>query len=231
MQRDPVGMQERVLAVHERDRVAERRRGRDRVDPLPPEVARVEVDADVVARDRAEQPVRLGVVDRRAGMELEADDDVRRRVRCPGGELAPVRRDPLPLRDYAALNNTVDELIAFGNAVALKNGWIANPELLPPDVLGGKNGEGDSADDLKAALVGKIVSGTAYSRAEVYQSGVVTLPLQQTNVLDRLHAMNQALADYGAKARARSAHPAQFVAFQVMPGNSVDRHAKSVCWH
>ena len=42
--------------------------------------------------------------------------------------------DPLPLRDYVALNNTVDELIAFGNSVALEHGWIANPELLPPDV-------------------------------------------------------------------------------------------------
>jgi hypothetical protein len=137
---------------------------------------------------------------------------------------------PLPLRDYVALNNTVDELIAFGNAVALKNGWIANPELLPPDVAAGKNAQGDNADDLKAALVGKIVSGTPYSRAEVYQSGVVTLPLQQTDALDRLHAMNKALADYGDKARARSAHPQQFVTFQVMPGNSADPNATNVCW-
>jgi len=138
---------------------------------------------------------------------------------------------PLPLRDYVALNNTVDELIAFGNAVALKNGWIANPELLPPDVGGGKNAQGDSAETLKSALVGHIVSGTEYSRVEVYESGIVTLPLQQPNVLDRLHAMNQALADYGAKAKQRSAHPEQFVAFQLMPGNSTDRYAKNVCWH
>src|SRR5688572_33345967 len=81
--------------------------------------------------------------------------------------------DPLPLRDYVALNNTVDELIVFGNEVAKAHGWIANPELLPPNVVDGKNAQGASAADLKAALVGRIVSGTPYSRAEVYQSGVV----------------------------------------------------------
>src|SRR5207247_3954392 len=76
--------------------------------------------------------------------------------------------DALPiLRDYVALNNTVDELIAFGNAVALKNGWIANPELLPPDVAGGKNAQGDNADDLKAALVGKIVSRSEEHTSEL----------------------------------------------------------------
>jgi hypothetical protein len=56
---------------------------------------------------------------------------------------------PLPLRDYVALNNTVDELIVFGNAVARKEGWIVNPELLPPDVVGGKSAQGQSAADLK----------------------------------------------------------------------------------
>ncbi|HEY6136484.1 MAG TPA: hypothetical protein VI670_01845 [Thermoanaerobaculia bacterium] len=138
---------------------------------------------------------------------------------------------PLPLRDYVALNNTVDELIAFGNAVALKNGWIANPELLPPDVTGGKNAQGDSADTLKSVLVGTIVSGQPYSRAEVYQSGAVTLPLQQTATLDRLHAMNKALIDYGNKVKARSANPHKFFAFQTMPGNSADANDTSVCWH
>ena len=138
---------------------------------------------------------------------------------------------PLPLRDYVALNNTVDELIAFGNSVALKNGWIANPELLPPDVTGGKNAQGDSAADLKAALVGTIVSGTPYSRAEVYQSAAVTLPLQETDVPTRLNKMNNALVNYGNTVRQRSAHPGQFAPFQVMPGNSTDKNATDVCWH
>jgi hypothetical protein len=138
--------------------------------------------------------------------------------------------DPLPLRDYVALNNTVDELIAFGNEVALKNGWIANPELLPPNVTGGKNGQGEGAEELKIVLVGHIVEGTPYSRAEVYKSGVVALPLQQPNALDRLHAMNKALSDYGEKVRKRSAHPEHFMPFQQMPGNSADKDATNVCW-
>ena len=138
--------------------------------------------------------------------------------------------NPLPLRDYVALNNTVDELIAFANAVARKEGWIANPELLPPDVVGGKSAQGQSAADLKATLVGTIVSGEPYSRAEVYQSGVVTRPLQQVNSKDRLTAMNKALADYGETVRKRSADPAKFVAFEHMPGNSADPEDKSVCW-
>jgi hypothetical protein len=134
----------------------------------------------------------------------------------------------LPLRDYVALNNTVDELIAFGNNVALEHGWIANPELLPS--IGGKNAQGQTADDLKATLVGTIVKGTAYSRAEEYKSGVVTLPLQQPNSLNRLHAMNKALADYGDTVRQRSANPEAFVPFEHMPGNSADPEDKSVCW-
>ena len=138
---------------------------------------------------------------------------------------------PLPLRVYVSLNNTVDELIAFGNSVArLQNGWIANPELLPPDTTGGKNAQGMSAEDLKATLVGTIVRGTAYSRAEVYRSGVVTRPLQETRTLDRLHAMNAALAQYGELVRARSANPAKFARFEPMPGNPADPHDQSVCW-
>jgi len=137
---------------------------------------------------------------------------------------------PLPLRDYVALNNTVDELIEFGNNVALAHGWIANPELLPPDVVGGKSAQGQSAADLKATLVGTIVQGTAYSRAEVYQSGVVTRPLQQPDSHARLSAMNKALADYGDKVRKQSAHPAAFVPFEHMPGNSADPLDESVCW-
>jgi hypothetical protein len=137
---------------------------------------------------------------------------------------------PLPLRVYVALNNTVDELIVFGNEVARQNGWLANPELLPPDVTGGKNAQGANADELKRILVGKIVQGQAYSNAEVYQSGVVTQPLQQTNSLDRLHAMNAALAAYSDTVRARSDHPAQFTRFAHMPGNSANPDDTSVCW-
>lgn len=138
--------------------------------------------------------------------------------------------NPLPLRDYVALNNTVDELIAFAHAVAVKEGWIANRELLPPNVTGGRNGQGQSAADLKAALVGTIVSGQPYSRAEVYQSGVVTRPLQEVDSKARLTAMNSALAEYGDLVKSRSANPSKFVAFEHMPGNSADPNDTSVCW-
>lgn len=118
-----------------------------------------------------------------------------------------------------------------GNNVAkYHEGWIANPELLSPDVVGGKSAQGASAADLKTTLVGKIVSGTAYSRAEVYQSGVVTLPLQQTDTIRRLTRMNAALAAYGAETRKRSANPAAFVPFEHMPGNSANPDDRSVCW-
>ena len=138
---------------------------------------------------------------------------------------------PLPLRVYTALNMTVDELIEFGNNVARHHeGWIANPELLPPDVVGGKSAQGQNAADLKAALVGTIVSGTAYSRAEVYKSGIVTLPLQQTDTIARLTAMNAALQRYGDSVRARSANPATFAPFEHMPGNSANPADTSVCW-
>ena len=138
---------------------------------------------------------------------------------------------PLPLRDYVALNNTVDELIVFGNEVARHHqGWIVNPELLPPDVVDGKNAQGQTAADLKAELVGTIQTGTAYSGTEVYTSGVVTLPLQQPNSLDRLHAMNAALAQHSATVRQRSKNPTAFVPFEHMPGNSADPKDTSVCW-
>jgi hypothetical protein len=137
---------------------------------------------------------------------------------------------PLPLRDYVALNNTVDELINFGNSVAKQNGWLANPELLPPDVIGGKSAQGATAEDLKLALVGKIVQGRPFSNAEVYQSGVVTLPLQEPNSLDRLHAMNAALAAYSDVVKKHSANPAKFVSFTHMPGNSAKPNDTSVCW-
>jgi hypothetical protein len=138
---------------------------------------------------------------------------------------------PLPLRDYVALNNTVDELINFGNEVALRHpGWIVNPKLLPPDVVGGKSGMGQSADDLKTELVGKIVQGTAYSNAEVYQSGVVTLPLQIKDPLERLHGMNRALGDYSAALGRGWKHSKAFIPFEPMPGNSFDPKSATVCW-
>ena len=138
---------------------------------------------------------------------------------------------PLPLRDYVALNNTVDELIAFGNAVAKQqDGWIVNPELLPPDVTGGRNAQGKTAAELKATLVGTIVEGTAYSRAEVYESGVVTLPLQQENSLDRLHAMNAALAQYSATLAEQSPDASAFTPLVHLPGNAADPDDTSVCW-
>lgn len=137
---------------------------------------------------------------------------------------------PLPLRVYTALNMTIDELIAFGNSVAKEHGWIANPELLPPDVTGGKSAQGFSAADLKNTLVGTIVSGQPYSRIEVYQSGVVTLPLQQTNTIARLTAMNAALARYSDTLRKQSRSPAAFVPLEHMPGNSANPADTSVCW-
>ncbi|HEV7242619.1 MAG TPA: hypothetical protein VGQ36_25545 [Thermoanaerobaculia bacterium] len=139
--------------------------------------------------------------------------------------------NPLPLRVYTALNLTVDELIEFGNNVAKHHeGWIVNPDLLPPDVVGGKSARGASAADLKNTLVGAIVSGTAYSRAEVYQSGVVTLPLQQTNTIARLSAMNLALSRYSDTLRNQSANPATFTSLEHMPGNSAKPDDTSVCW-
>jgi hypothetical protein len=138
---------------------------------------------------------------------------------------------PLPLRDYVALNNTVDELINFGNEVARKHpGWIVNPALLPPDVIGGKSGDGRSAADLKTELVGRIVEGTAYSNAEVYQSGVVTLPLQVKAPLERLHGMNRALGDYSAALAKRWKHRMAFTPFEPMPGNSFDPKSMTACW-
>jgi hypothetical protein len=137
----------------------------------------------------------------------------------------------LPLRVYVALNNTVDELTNFGTQVASKQaGWIANPDLLPPDVIGGKSAQGFSAADLKATLVGTIVSGKPYSSAEVYASGVVTLPLQQTKSLDRLHAMNQALGKYSATLRQQPRQSGSFVPLEPMPGNSFDPKDTRACW-
>ena len=138
--------------------------------------------------------------------------------------------DPLPLRDYVALNNTVDELIVFGNEVALKHpGWIINRELLPPNLVE-KNQQGFTAADLKAELIGTIVRGKAYSRAEVYKSGIITSPLQLKDALQRLHAMNRALGAFSDTLRKRSARSRSFIALEPMPGNSFDAQNKTVCW-
>ena len=133
----------------------------------------------------------------------------------------------LPLRDYVALENTVDELIQFGNAVALSHGWIVNRGLLPPNVTGGKSAAGASAADLKAKLVGRIVQGKAWSRSEVYASGVVTLPLQQPAAQDRLTAMNAALVAYS---QALTTAAPGLTPLRLMPGNAATAGDTRVCF-
>jgi len=137
---------------------------------------------------------------------------------------------PLPLRDFSALNMTINELIVFGNTVAKANGWIANPDLLPPDVVGGKNAQGQSAADLQATLVGTITQGTEWSRGEVYKSGLATQPLQTLDALGRLHAMNAALMSYSDNVKKQYSDPSRFAAFQPMPGNSSNPKDTSVCF-
>jgi hypothetical protein len=136
--------------------------------------------------------------------------------------------DPLPLRDYVALNSTLDELIVFGNTVAKANGWIVNPDLLPPDVIGGESVAGDSAADLKARLVGQIAQGEAWSNEEVYASGVVTTPLRLTGAQERLNSMNAALMDYSKSLT--DTNPA-LTALELMPGNSGIAGDTSACFH
>ena len=80
-------------------------------------------------------------------------------------------------------------------------------------------------------LVGKIVGGTpAYTRGEIYQSGLVTINLQQTDTNTRLANMNSALGNYGNTVRSHSTDPSKFVPFQPMPGNSFTAGDTSVCW-
>jgi hypothetical protein len=135
----------------------------------------------------------------------------------------------LPLRDYTALKMTLDELIAFGNTVAKPEGWIVNPQLLPGDVTGGRNALGRSAQDLGDALVGSIASGTEWSGAETYRSGIVTRPLQQKQAVDRLHAMNAALKAYSEELRAASGGE-PFAPLELMPGNAADPNDTGVCF-
>jgi hypothetical protein len=145
------------------------------------------------------------------------------------GHLQETGTEPLPLRDYTALNATLEELVVFGNVVAKPQGWIVNPELLPAS-LSGKNQQGQSATDLENLLVGTIVEGRAWTRGETYRSGLVTLPLQQVKPLDRLHAMNAALTSYSQTLRGQSANAARFIALEPMPGNAKDPGDTSVCF-
>lgn len=136
---------------------------------------------------------------------------------------------PLPLRDYTALKMTLDELIAFGNAVAGPQGWIVNPQLLPSDVTGGRNTLGKSAQDLSDALVGSIAGGAEWSGAETYRSGLVTRPLQEKEAIDRLHALNAGLKAYSDELRTASGS-APFAPLELMPGNAADPNDGSVCF-
>jgi hypothetical protein len=48
--------------------------------------------------------------------------------------------------------------------------------------------------------------------------------------MNRLGAMNSALANYSTTVAGRSKEPSKFVPFQNLPGNSADASDKSVCW-
>ena len=98
-----IGVDERVLAVGEPDRRPDLLDDGDRVHPLPPEVARVEVHAHVRAGRLAEPRKRRRVVGRGTCVELEADHHAGGDVGRPGRELTPERRQavlqlPLPER-------------------------------------------------------------------------------------------------------------------------------------
>src|SRR6266516_2517856 len=69
-------LDERVLAVGPSDAARQLLDDLDRVHALPPEVAGIEVDHHVVPGDLAQQVERLGVVDRGAGVQLQADPHV-----------------------------------------------------------------------------------------------------------------------------------------------------------
>jgi hypothetical protein len=135
---------------------------------------------------------------------------------------------PLPLRDYTTLNLTLEELIVFANKVAKPNGWLSNPDLLPPDVVGGRNKLGQTAKDLENLLVGQIASGQEWTRGEAYTSAIVTKPLQLAQPQERLQAMNAAVIAYseGLKRQLGST----FAGLELMPGNSADPKDRGVCF-
>ncbi len=58
----------------------------------------------------------------------------------------------------------------------------------------------------------------------------MTLPLQQVKALDRLRAMNAALATYSDTVRKQSPEAARFTALEPMPGNSRDPADTGVCF-
>lgn len=67
-----------VLGVNVEDRVAEHANGVGRVDALPPQVAGIEVDADLWAAGDTQFPSRFGIVDQKAGMGLQRHADLGR---------------------------------------------------------------------------------------------------------------------------------------------------------
>src|SRR6185295_6528100 len=100
---DALGVEQRVLAVREADRVAVRLDDGERIDALPPEVAGIEVDADVGADLGPQAREAVGSEDRQPGMQLEADAQPGSSGRGPRRELAPEGHDvlaelPLPER-------------------------------------------------------------------------------------------------------------------------------------
>ena len=93
-------MDERVLRVREPDLAVEGIDRLDRIDALPPEVARVEIDHDVRPGLRPQLEKGPRAVGPAAGVELEADADAGRGPGGPGRELAPEGLDrmlPLPV--------------------------------------------------------------------------------------------------------------------------------------
>ncbi len=59
---------------------------------------------------------------------------------------------------------------------------------------------------------------------------IVSGPLQLLTPLDRLHAMNAALAGYSTTARKRSPNPDHFAPLVPMPGNAADSNDTSACF-
>src|SRR5207248_1449944 len=74
VQSNALGIEHRVLRVHEADARAERERDADRVHPLVEEVRRIQVDGESRARRRPQALERTGVVDEHPGVQLQADE-------------------------------------------------------------------------------------------------------------------------------------------------------------
>src|SRR5215510_16317929 len=80
---DALGIEQRVLAVHVADAVAECLHDSDGIDPLPPEVAGVEIEPDVPPDMRGERLEARAAEDGDAWMHLETDHDLGRFLRQP----------------------------------------------------------------------------------------------------------------------------------------------------